>query len=82
MTWLVSGRALQGVGSGGIVSSVWVIASEIVPIDDRPKWSQALSLTWSSCVFRCQELLMFDLFEQECCCWPVDRRLIQRYAGS
>ncbi|KAG6828608.1 hypothetical protein H0H92_007303 [Tricholoma furcatifolium] len=36
-----------GIGGGGIVSSVWVITAEIVEVQHRAKWSQALSLTWS-----------------------------------
>src|ERR1700742_5367898 len=48
MSWLALSRALQGTGAGGIVNSVWTIAPEIVPPKDRSKWSQALSLTWSS----------------------------------
>jgi MFS family permease len=48
MTWLTLSRALQGAGAGGIVSSVWTITSEIVSPKSRSKWSQALSLTWSS----------------------------------
>ncbi|KAF9459435.1 major facilitator superfamily domain-containing protein [Collybia nuda] len=47
ITWLVSARALAGIGGGGIVSSVWVITAEIVEVEHRAKWSQALSVTWS-----------------------------------
>ncbi|KAG6820772.1 hypothetical protein H0H93_012036 [Arthromyces matolae] len=36
-----------GIGGGGIVSSVWVITAELVEVQRRAKWSQALSLTWS-----------------------------------
>lgn len=39
--------SLAGIGGGGIVGSVWIITAEIVPIENRPKWSMALSLTWS-----------------------------------
>jgi len=45
--WLIAARALSGVGGGGIVSSVWVITSELVEVRNRAKWSQALSVTWS-----------------------------------
>ncbi|TFY83745.1 hypothetical protein EWM64_g280 [Hericium alpestre] len=45
--WLILARGLAGVGGGGIVSSVWVITSEIVEVHQRAKWSQALSITWS-----------------------------------
>ncbi|KIJ21518.1 Drug:H+ antiporter-2 family protein [Paxillus involutus ATCC 200175] len=44
---LILARGLAGVGGGGIVSSVWVITSEIVEPNSRAKWSQALSITWS-----------------------------------
>lgn len=47
LNWLISARALSGVGGGGIVNSVWVITSELVEIPNRAKWSQALSVTWS-----------------------------------
>jgi MFS family permease len=39
--------SLAGVGGGGIVNSVWVITTEIVEVQHRAKWSQALSITWS-----------------------------------
>ena len=45
--WLIAARALSGAGGGGIVCSVWVITSEIVEVQNRAKWSQALSVTWS-----------------------------------
>ncbi|KAG1885617.1 major facilitator superfamily domain-containing protein [Suillus subluteus] len=44
---LIVFRGLAGLGGGGIVSSVWVITSEIVEPQNRAKWSQALSITWS-----------------------------------
>ncbi|KAJ8596466.1 amino acid permease ScVBA-like protein [Rhizopogon salebrosus TDB-379] len=44
---LIISRGLAGLGGGGIVSSVWVITSEIVEPKNRAKWSQALSITWS-----------------------------------
>ncbi|KIK71339.1 hypothetical protein GYMLUDRAFT_90316 [Collybiopsis luxurians FD-317 M1] len=44
---LIASRALAGIGGGGIVSCVWVITAEIVPMRNRAKWSQALSITWS-----------------------------------
>lgn len=40
-------KLLAGIGGGGIVSSVWIITAEIVEVEHRPKWSQALSVTWS-----------------------------------
>ncbi|KAH8120585.1 MFS general substrate transporter [Phellopilus nigrolimitatus] len=41
-------RAVAGIGGGGIVSSVWLITAELVDEDQRAKWSQALSVTWSA----------------------------------
>ncbi|KAF7320017.1 hypothetical protein MKEN_00785700 [Mycena kentingensis (nom. inval.)] len=34
---LLAGRAIAGIGAGGIVGSVWVITAEIVEEDNRPK---------------------------------------------
>jgi MFS family permease len=39
---------IAGIGGGGIVSAVWVLTAEIVEVQHRAKWSQALSITWSS----------------------------------
>ncbi len=47
LKWLIAARAISGIGGGGIVSSVWVITSELVEVRNRAKWSQALSVTWS-----------------------------------
>jgi MFS family permease len=46
--WLISARALAGIGGGGIVSCVWVLTAQLVPETSRAKWSQALSITWCS----------------------------------
>jgi MFS family permease len=48
MLWLIIARGLSGIGGGGIVNSVWVITTEIVPAGSQAKWSQALSVTWSA----------------------------------
>ena len=47
IVWLCISRGIAGVGGGGIVSSIWVITSEIVDAESRAKWSQALSVTWA-----------------------------------
>lgn len=47
INWLIIARGIAGIGGGGIVSSVWVITAEIVEVQNRAKWSQALSVTWS-----------------------------------
>lgn len=41
-------RAIAGIGGGGIVSSVWLITSELVDESRKARWSQALSVTWSA----------------------------------
>ncbi|KAF8587292.1 MFS general substrate transporter [Ramaria rubella] len=46
--WLITTRAVQGIGAGGIVNSVWVLTSDIVTPQEKNKWSQALSATWSA----------------------------------
>lgn len=38
---------VAGIGGGGIVSAVWILTAEIVEVQNRAKWSQALSVTWS-----------------------------------
>ncbi|KZW02122.1 MFS general substrate transporter [Exidia glandulosa HHB12029] len=43
---LILSRALSGAAAAGIVSSVWVILSEIVVPSKRAAWSMALSCTW------------------------------------
>lgn len=48
ITWLITCRALSGIGGGGIVASVWVITSRLVAPEKRAQWSQALSVTWCS----------------------------------
>lgn len=48
MLWLIIARGVAGIGGGGIVNSVWVVTTEIVPPNDQAKWSQALSVTWSA----------------------------------
>lgn len=44
---LIAARALAGAGGGGIVNSVWVINSDVVPVRSRTNWSLALSVTWA-----------------------------------
>lgn len=34
-------------GAGGIVASAWVSTAQLVPSENRARWSQALSVTWS-----------------------------------
>lgn len=48
MRFLILSRALSGIGGGGIVNSVWVLTTDIVPPGTHAKWSQALSVTWSA----------------------------------
>ncbi|KAG2067607.1 MFS general substrate transporter [Suillus decipiens] len=45
MTWLIVSRALQGVG-GGIFPLVQIIMSDIVPLQERGKYSGLVGATW------------------------------------
>jgi MFS family permease len=63
IVWLIIARGLAGIGGGGIVNSVWVITSEIVDVPSRPKWSQALSVTW--CCSAIAGPLLGGLFSSE-----------------
>ncbi len=48
MIWLVIARGVSGAGAGGLVSMVWVIASEIVPVEEKDKWGNMLSCVWAA----------------------------------
>jgi len=76
---LIFSRGLAGVGGGGIVSSVWVITSEIVEPQNRAKWSMALSITWS-----CSAIagpILGGLFSSKCRQGILDPNLILDQAG-
>lgn len=62
ITWLILSRALSGVGGGGIVSSVWTITSEIVPVHKRAHWSQALSVEFDqNLLSECRKLSLSSI---------------------
>ncbi|EJD36920.1 MFS general substrate transporter [Auricularia subglabra TFB-10046 SS5] len=44
--WLVISRGLQGIGGGGIMQMVLIIISDIVSLEDRPKFGGAMGATW------------------------------------
>lgn len=48
MMWLVIARGASGAGAGGLVSMVWLIAGEIVPIEEKNKWGNMLSFVWAA----------------------------------
>ncbi|KZT74881.1 MFS general substrate transporter [Daedalea quercina L-15889] len=47
IVWLITARAVAGMGAGGIVSLVWTLTAEIVEVESQAQWSQALSVTWA-----------------------------------
>jgi len=44
--WLVLARGLQGIGGGGIFQLVLIVISDIVSLEDRPKFGGAIGATW------------------------------------
>jgi len=44
--WLVLARGLQGIGGGGIFQLVMIVISDIVSLEDRPKFGGAMGATW------------------------------------
>lgn len=48
MTWLVIARGVSGAGAGGVVPMVWIITGEVVPTEDRAKWSDTLTCVWAA----------------------------------
>ncbi|KAI5465732.1 major facilitator superfamily domain-containing protein [Mariannaea sp. PMI_226] len=47
ITMLLTGRTLQGLGSGGIVALTYVIVTDLVSLRERGKWFSCISLTWT-----------------------------------
>ncbi|KAL4246489.1 MFS transporter superfamily protein [Abortiporus biennis] len=47
MPWLVAGRALQGVGSGGIQSLTMIILSDLVSLQERARYNGFIGLVWA-----------------------------------
>ncbi|KAG8997771.1 hypothetical protein FRB90_012434 [Tulasnella sp. 427] len=48
MMWLVIARGVSGAGAGGVVPMVWIITGEVVPTQDRAKWSDTLTCVWAA----------------------------------
>ncbi|KAH7929620.1 MFS general substrate transporter [Leucogyrophana mollusca] len=46
MTWLIISRAIQGIGGGGIFQLVTITLSDIVPLQERAKYSGLLGATY------------------------------------
>ncbi|KZV86039.1 MFS general substrate transporter [Exidia glandulosa HHB12029] len=44
--WLVIARGVQGIGGGGIMQMVLIVISDIVSLEDRPKFGGAMGATW------------------------------------
>ncbi|KAJ6464074.1 major facilitator superfamily domain-containing protein [Mycena sanguinolenta] len=45
--WLIAGRALQGMGGGGVVSFTNIIVSDLVPLKDRGWIGAVLNFIWA-----------------------------------
>ncbi|KAJ6498098.1 MFS general substrate transporter [Mycena vitilis] len=48
MPWLIAGRALQGMGGGGVVSFTNIIISDLVPLKDRGLIGGVLNFIWAA----------------------------------
>lgn len=46
-TGLLAGRAVQGVGGGGIVVLTLVVMTDIVPLRQRPKYNVLIQISWA-----------------------------------
>ncbi|KAI9820041.1 MAG: hypothetical protein M1827_006612 [Pycnora praestabilis] len=46
-TQLLVGRSVQGVGGGGIISMGIVVMTDIVPLRQRPKYSNFIQMAWA-----------------------------------
>ena len=44
---LLTGRALQGIGGGGIITMGQVIFSDIIPLRQRPKYFSMVLIAWA-----------------------------------
>lgn len=44
---LLAGRSIQGIGGGGIISMGIIIVTDIVPLRQRPKYSNFIQLAWA-----------------------------------
>lgn len=48
MTWLIASRTVQGVGGGGIFQLVQITISDIVPLEERGKYTGLVGATWGT----------------------------------
>ncbi|KAG2116460.1 MFS general substrate transporter [Suillus discolor] len=48
MTWLIVSRVVQGVGGGGIFQLVQITISDIVPLQERGKYTGLIGATWGT----------------------------------
>lgn len=46
MTWLCIARGVQGAGGGGILQLTQIVISDIIPLQDRGKYSGLIGATW------------------------------------
>ena len=46
-TTLLTGRSIQGLGGGGIISLTEILITDLVPLRERGKWFGFQSLTWA-----------------------------------
>ncbi|KAJ7151678.1 Mfs1.2 [Mycena filopes] len=46
--WLIAGRAIQGIGGGGVVSFTNIIVSDLVPLRERGLVGAILNFTWAA----------------------------------
>ncbi|THH19084.1 hypothetical protein EW146_g2001 [Bondarzewia mesenterica] len=47
MNFLIAGRAVQGLGSGGITSTTAIIVSDLVPLHERGLYNGLIGIAWS-----------------------------------
>ncbi|ESZ92257.1 putative efflux pump antibiotic resistance protein [Sclerotinia borealis F-4128] len=44
---ILAGRAIQGIGGGGVISLVLIIITDIVPLRQRPKYGSLVQIPWA-----------------------------------
>ena len=44
---LLTGRTIQGIGAGGVISLTEILITDLVPLRERAKWFAFQSLTWA-----------------------------------